>query len=847
MNKMLTRVSVLALMAVPFGTAAQADCVDSAGTFTCTTGTGIDDSNLDGATINVLPGEVISDSGDVFRVDDDNTFNIGEGGATGGTVSTTGGMGLRGDNGNTANVHGSINASDRGIDFDDDATVTVYADGEITSDDQDAIEVEDDFVIVNSGTISGEVGIDGGSSDDITASITNNGLIEGTDDDAISVGDGVSITNNALAEITGDSNGIEGDDNLSIDNYGSIFGKSNGINAEDDLHLENFATGSISTDGDIINAGDDAYIYNAGSMSSDDDGIVLDDDFTIENVAGGSITAEDVAIRVDDGDEDDSTVDIANAGTIRSYSDDAIVGDDDLEILNNQDGEILSDEGTAIVLGNTTIVSNEDNAEIRGDDYGIDAGDDLIVDNSGAAEITGGDGAIRAEDDLDVSNTGTASIWSNGAFAIQMNNGEIENDAAITAANGSAIYITDANSDGSTITNEENGTISGGQHAIEVESGADHDVVIENLGSLIGGTAAILLADGDDEITLRYGSSVEGDILTGAGNDLLTLETLDVDGTIDMGDGTDELVIVEGIEAGFLAFSDSVEIDNADDFDNVLFTGDYLLVADEAVFASYDTMTSRAAYVLSTSALGNDAPGWFASVTGFSGEGNETGGNLLIGRNAESVGAFLAFGRSESETGLNSASRRGVTLGVKGFVPLGSASLTGMAYLGRGESEFAGPATITGDGEQDDTVIGFAARFATVPGDAAPLGFSAEFGVARYSNDAMTVSGLAGATFETRDTTASYLSVEAELETALSGGVTLRPFIGATVLFADASDVTMSLGGESTTFSTGADDTLSMLRIGTEIAGTGGWNAKLEGQFDNDGNTTGLISFGMSF
>ncbi|MBY5970861.1 hypothetical protein KUV28_00815 [Ferrimonas balearica] len=50
----------------------------------------------------------------------------------------------------------------------------------------------------------------------------------------------------------------------------------------------------------------------------------------------------------------------------------------------------------------------------------------------------------------------------------------------------------------------------------------------------------------------------------------------------------------------------------------------------------------------------------------------------------------------------------------------------------------------------------------------------------------------------------------------------------------------------STSFSTGGDD-LTMLRLGAELGGAAGWTAKVEGQFDDNGDTTGIVSFGMAF
>lgn len=100
-------------------------------------------------------------------------------------------------------------------------------------------------------------------------------------------------------------------------------------------------------------------------------------------------------------------------------------------------------------------------------------------------------------------------------------------------------------------------------------------------------------------------------------------------------------------------------------------------------------------------------------------------------------------------------------------------------FAGLGEASIDSPTRATGSGEVDGHFVGLSARI--------------------------------------RDVTTAFLSAEAALPVKLNNGMELRPFIGAHTLFTDADQVTMSLPGGSASFATDGDESLSGLRLGTEL------------------------------
>lgn len=1117
-NKFLTGVSAIALSTAAWTAPAMAACVEGpADTFECTSGTGFNDGGRDDLTINVDSAAVISDSGDTFRFGDDSTINVGENGENGGTVSSTGAMAIRGKDGNTANVYGTVAGEDEGISFGDDATVNVSETGEVFSNTKDAISVDDDFIIVNDGTVSGDTGILGKSSDGGTAKITNSGLIEGTGDRGIDVEDDVEIFNTLGAEITGADRGVDAGDELYLENYGSVSGgdgvtadddaqvtnagsieglSGDGVVVEDDSRIDNgLSTGSnasitgsndavvggegliVSNFGTIdgaergihtgkddltvinrtlgeiksgsaqaIDGRDNTMVENYGSITSAS-GVAIDvrDEYDINNYSGGLIEAADLAIDGGDGDGDNTTIEIDNQAnaTIRSTGDTAIDVEDNVYIRNagtidGQGGEGISADAGLYLVNSAggliksnpttgTAVSLEDgqvynSGTIVGGSTGIgihftdnDETDSSVNNNSGAI-ITGGTGIQNDDSDggLSISNSGT--INGTGGTAIALNdeddtvtntggtvNGDIvmgDGTNTLTALQGSRItgdveggedvdtlsmnqaswILGDVNTDddddevllnygsyitgdvdtgedddlvslqnsayitgdvdmasgddilrlsyGSAITGDvdmgagegeievhHNASITGdvtfgddgtdtftvhhnarltgnldmgeGEGSVEVSNasaiignvtfGDDSDELVVQSGSWIDGdvdaggdddelsfgarsyiTGDIDTGSGDDSLEFAASASAGGDIDMGQGNDVLALNTIEIDGTVDMGaGGSDTLVVGPSIGYGVIAFSDNVEnYDGSDAPITALFTGDFLINADPLVFAGYDALTTRQTFQQSRNIMDASAtPGWYGMASGFGGESDFGGGDLLVGYNAENFGAFLSYSKAHTDMmgGLHDFERRNFAVGVKGFAPVGAGMVTGMAYVGRGDGEIDSDMAVTGKGSVDDTSFGLSARFDLLPAGGEGLGFSAEVGASRIKYDSFDPSNLGDAIIDDRDVTASYISLETGYTHALSGGMTVRPFLGAAAMFSDADNVTLlapsnnSNAPTSTTFATGGDDDLKMLRLGAELGGAGGWTATLEGQFDDEGDTTGIVSFGMNF
>lgn len=342
--------------------------------------------------------------------------------------------------------------------------VTIQGGAVLTGDGvlQDGVQVTaTGYTISNSGSLivaGSGVTVDAASSS--TASVINNagGVIQGGDDGIHFDGNGGSVTNFGTITGTGGplSDGIEGFDNLTVINSGTISGAA-GIFAGAGLDVTNNFGNSITGGVEAgIDATDSALINNFGTISSTGaNGIIVDSDAEIFN----SSTTDGFGTVIAGGRIEGAT--------------DAIFAGDGLSLVNESLSVINGLNGVGINAGANAEIFNDPGAVISGTLGGISAGSAGYVENDGSILGGGGDGV---------------TFYGTGGEVL--NFGLIEGTTGIVAFNGS------------TITNS--GTIRStaiGGNAFS--GGAGNDNLFLNLGSLVDGN--VLGGGGINTITLDGG------------------------------------------------------------------------------------------------------------------------------------------------------------------------------------------------------------------------------------------------------------------------------------------------------------------------------------------------------
>jgi len=291
--------------------------------------------------------------------------------------------------------------------------------------------------------------------------------------------------------------------------------------------LDNLASGKIVATGMASNAisgaGDNFQLHNSGMISADGEGsfglFLQGLGINIENLAGGVISGNAVGSFMKG---DDSM--IANAGTIQS-------------------------NGSAVIVsGARNTVLNQAGGLVR-------AGDQLT--GVGGIGITFENIPVTEESNR---TTGGAA-FSLAAFAPNANGNMLINEAGarIDAGNGISVL---GSSFGEVVTNagtiigkvvlgdgDDSFTSTGGVISGNLDTGAagaslvtDNDLV--DLGGTTMLTGDIMTGVGDDSITIKEMAQLNGSILAGADNDTVTVQdSAFVSGGIDLGDGDDVLTV----------------------------------------------------------------------------------------------------------------------------------------------------------------------------------------------------------------------------------------------------------------------------------------------------------------
>ncbi len=450
-------------------------------------------------------------------------------------------------------------------------SVVMRNSGSITAsgDDSDGVVLEGEGTVFNlaGGSISGAVGIDASFGGE-EQTIANFGTITGTDGNAVLLGDG---DDQFQQWDTGVLGGLvsagDGDDTLVFGNA-SVDGSTRDLGDFDDEDqfegFENLAF--LSTAGAFTLTGE-----SEESITLLGGDIILDGSLveTVLATGAGSLTVTETgSIEVEEGegvDVDTNNYTITNAGTISSADSNAIDATDVEGLTVNNSGTITTDaeEGIAIFANNILDPEDVTNATINNTGTISVTGEaGIAVAIIGSGTVTNGvDGSITGEGedvgaiflagDGTIDNDGSVTTTGDGSIAITLggdaeldNSGDVSSDGEDTTA--ILLFA------GGNVTNS--GTVSGATGIDASLTVASNTVV--NFGSITGtdGNAA-LLGDGDDEFQIFNGSSV--------------------DGLVDGGDGEDRLVfgnngddVFEVDIAGITASLDGEDDDDDDDDDD---------------------------------------------------------------------------------------------------------------------------------------------------------------------------------------------------------------------------------------------------------------------------------------
>ncbi|MBQ2262258.1 MAG: autotransporter outer membrane beta-barrel domain-containing protein [Loktanella sp.] len=661
----------------------------------------------------------------------------------------------------------------------------------------------------------------------------------------ISGGDASNPTLTCTATDSGNIN--DGRDNLAItvDSDAELV-RANGRPVQltgSDQSVVNNGLIESGNDDAIRGRGENLKITNAGTIRGGDRGVRLQNDangFTLNNLATGQIFALRQAVRLD---EDNP---LANA------------------MITNH-GLIQSTEGRAIQTrgpGGTVI----NHGTLRGGEEVIEAREDFTLENYGLVALNGLDwdastrrwtnnGATSDEDGVQfasgrVDNYGVILGTDDG---IDIDEGVIHNyKTGVIVSTGAA---NDPRSGGSgididpmfeptvgtarvsgpvTIINE--GYIEG-LYAIGVDPAHSSPVTIRNSGTLRGRSGtAISLGGGDNTLELNGGR---------------------IFGTVDLGGGTNTLrVLSTGV--GVVNFEAAPQIiDLTATGGTSLFSGTTLVSAEPKVFSTADRLFSDAAFSLSQVALSQqDGAGWWVAGA-VTAEDDDRANAVTLGRDFGPFGVFVATNRANADRAddQHEIDMTGTSIGLRASHNFGlNTSISGAAFVGHSRMELTSPALGSGNGDSDGVHYGLTTRAdyqvpAASTGGSFGYDLSGQLGVIASSFDSFAASGLGGASFDSRDTSTAFASVEAGLLYAMTQSTTVRPFVGAHVIRDTNSDVTMSLNGASTSFGV-ADTDRAMLSLGADIGGISGpirWNARAEARYDDDDRVQSALSVSLRF
>lgn len=473
---------------------------------------------------------VINNSGDISLLNTTpNSSNaitvqtgVGENFDTRATINNSGNLNVVNSNVISVSTNDAIINNDGNINVEGENTFGVFAtlNGEGQS-----------LSVSNSGSITSSEGVGGGilgfvSSDGSTdIDVTNVGSISGSG----SFNWGVRVIDNGSSE--------SAEIDSTITNAGDIVLAGNGRGIAVEALIAGTVNSVISNTGTITL--DTASDFSSGAIfvnNSVGDG--FDTSTTINNSGDVSVTGTNAVF------VSTNQADITNSGVIES---DFLA----IDILNGGDTEAhnITNSGTVRSTGSFAVrldsgaatLVNEAGGVIEGAFGGIFVDEvfdtDIEITNAGTISTSGNDTA----------STGTAIFIDNGSLVLN-NSGEIEAGADAMGDFGTAIATsTNFNVDGEDfVTNENGGSIFG-----DIFLGDANDSVALHNGSTHEGF--ISLGAGDDQFELGVNGTVDvgatatfGDVDLGAGDDIARINTFDFsDFSIDGGTETDTFSLID--------------------------------------------------------------------------------------------------------------------------------------------------------------------------------------------------------------------------------------------------------------------------------------------------------------
>jgi len=482
--------------------------------------------------------------------------------------------------GNTLNNWGLIDGVDAGVDIENANYNNVNNYGIISGEGYAGIYIEDSYVtdIYSNGTIIGAVyGVEGVySSDAYITGDSGSVIVGGTDGINMYESDYFRLFNSgSVTGVEGDGVDLTYSDHADVSNYvgGSIFGGEDGVyvwNGEDtDIYNSGTITGALY-DGIGFDNSDDSYVYNRGTITGEDDGIANWASYGQAGTLGvanngGSITGQN-----EDGiyTEGDTWVSNYNGGTITGgYG--GIHADENasLSVWNGEGSEIIGQNGDGIYTWSDdegdAYVEIYNAGLIQGAIHGIhnDGNSNVYVENYGIGTITGTDAGYLYEDNgysgdayVHINNYGLIEVTGPGVLPTALVDDPATKD--VDESKGALDYV--------------NGKGADPVAAIDVRDGGPGlETYVFNWGEINGANDfsapvpavvddpatkdvneakaaipaqqltnrfAILGGEGSEYIANFNGGTINGDIATQAGDDVLALEIgSTLNGNVNMG------------------------------------------------------------------------------------------------------------------------------------------------------------------------------------------------------------------------------------------------------------------------------------------------------------------------
>lgn len=450
---------------------------------------------------------------------------------------------------------------------------------------------------------------------------------------------------------------------------------------------------------------------DAVTCSGTGTGIVDDgfDDGSIFVDVDAVITGEDQAFEFDD------NVTFTNFGEVIGQGDHGVQGDNGALVENygsvtgDADGVNIDDDGILINYGSIEGLGDdgvqlEENAHVE--NYGsITAADEGVNINTDGAylynegSIVSGDDGVNAAENAVIYNTGL--IQSTGdQDGIDLDSGDIFNAGTIRSLGSEDGIDFDAGANPSTVTNT--GLIEG-TIAINTDPADSAEQTVINSGTLTGfGGTAVNLGAGDDTLMLLEGSVVNGEI--------------------EMGDGTDS-VLVGYTTAGTLSFGSDPEL--IETAGPSLYAGSTLFVIDAAPLSAGDVLARGLAFGTAQAVLDGQSDqgfwgGAFASGGSVDGEDDAQDldhreGGIVAGYGLGTGGlsVFLGYGggKVELDDGDHELTSRALVAGLSATGTVGNGVRYDAAlYAGRTRNELDSPSSLSGDAEYDGTLWGLSLR-----------------------------------------------------------------------------------------------------------------------------------------